>query len=68
MQLQLTRAAAVTLPLRCAGAVGLCSFLLLRPIDYAAGSPPPPVDPNQSTLAEVQATFAMVFEKRVLLL
>ena len=50
------------------GGVGLLSFLLLRPVDYDAGSQPPPVDPSKTTLAEVRATFAMVFEKRVLLL
>ena len=39
-----------------------------RPVDYDAGSHPPPIDLSKTTLAEVRATFVMVFEKRVLLM
>ena len=50
------------------GACGILAMLLLRPVDYNAGSAPSPPDPAKSVCAQITATLAMVFEARVLLL
>eukprot|EP01043_Picozoa_sp_COSAG02_P001613 COSAG02_NODE_34_length_49821_cov_105.420438_44_plen_482_part_00 len=50
------------------GACGILCMLLLRPVDYNAGTAPIPSDPTKSVCAEIRATLAMVFEARVLLL